>query len=235
MNSSSDTRPPLRGISSMATRLLLNELTAAWQQRSGQAVEIESVGGVDAAKRVQAGEAFDVVILGADAIERLIATGHVVAGSRVDLVRSDTVAAVRAGGARPDLSSEASVRDAVLAARSVSYSTGPSGVALARLFERWGIAEAIAPRLVTPPPGTPVGSLVASGQVELGFQQLSELIHLDGLDIVGALPAGIEITTIFSAGLCASSARAADVRAMLDFMASPDAEASKRRQGMTPA
>ena len=223
------------GISSMATRLVLADLVAAYQQRSGQHVRIESVGGVDAAKRVAAGEAFDVVILASDAIDKLIASGHVLAGSRVDLVHSGVSVAVRAGAHQPDISSEDAVRAAVLAARTVSYSTGPSGVALARLFERWGIAEDLKSRLVTPPPGIPVGSLVAKGEVELGFQQLSELINLEGITVLGPLPPAIQITTTFSAGICTVSRQPEAVRALLAALAAPEAAAAKRRQGMDPA
>lgn len=227
--------PEILGISSMATRLVLADLGAAYQQRTGQSVRIESVGGVDAAKRVAAGEALDAVILASDAIDKLMASGHVLAGSRVDLVHSGVSVAVRAGAAQPDISGEEAVRAAVLAARTVSYSTGPSGVALARLFERWGIAEQVKSRLVTPPPGIPVGSLVAKGEVELGFQQLSELINLEGITVVGPLPPAIQITTTFSGGVCATSRQGEAVRAMLAYMASPAAAEAKHRQGMDPA
>ena len=216
----------------MATRQLLAALARAWQDRSGRAVAIESVGGVDAARRVQAGEAFDVVVLASDAIDRLLVAGCLVAGSRVDLVRSGTSVAVPAGAPRPDIASEDAVRSAVLAARSVSYSTGPSGVALAQLFERWGIADAIRDRLVMPPPGTPVGALLARGEVALGFQQLSELIHVPGIAIVGSLPPAIAIDTVFSGAICQGTLRAADVRALLAFMASPETASAKREQGM---
>ncbi|WP_255249983.1 substrate-binding domain-containing protein [Polaromonas sp. AET17H-212] len=225
----------IKGISSMATRLVLADLVAAFEQQSGCRVAIESVGGVDAARRVQAGEAFDVVILASDAIDKLIASGHVLAGSRVDLVRSGVAVAVRAGAPRPDIATEDALREAVRAARSISYSTGPSGVALAGLFERWGIAEEIKNRIVTPPPGVPVGSLVARGEVELGFQQLSELMHLEGITVMGALPPAIQIITTFSAGVCSGTRHAEAVRAMLAFMNTPQAAEAKRRQGMDPA
>jgi molybdate transport system substrate-binding protein len=144
-------------------------------------------------------------------------------------------AAVRAGAARPDLSSEAAVREAVLAAPTLGYSTGPSGVALAALFERWGIAETLRARIVQAPPGVPVASLVAQGQVALGFQQLSELLGADGIDIVGPLPPAIQIVTTFSAGIGAASAQAETVRAALAFMAAPACDAAKAAQGMESA
>jgi molybdate transport system substrate-binding protein len=196
---------------------------------------MESVGGVDAAKRVQAGEPFDVVVLASDAIDKLIATGHVLADSKIDLVLSGVSVAVQAGAPRPDISTEDAVRHAVLTAKSVSYSTGPSGVALVQLIERWGIAAQLQRRLVQAPPGVPVGSLVARGDVALGFQQLSELIHQEGIEVVGPLPPAIQITTTFSGGVCAGSGHAQAVRALLGFMASAQADAAKRRQGMLPA
>lgn len=219
----------------MATRLVLAELVEAFQRHSGMSVAIESVGGVDAAKRVQAGEAFDVVILASDVIDKLIASGHVQAGSKVDLVRSGVAVAVRAAAPKHDISTEDALREAVRGARSISYSTGPSGVALAKLFERWGIAEDIKDRIVTPPPGIPVGTLVASGEVELGFQQLSELMHLEGITLLGPLPPAIQIITTFSAGVCTGTRQVEAVRAMLADMNSPEAAAAKRRQGMEPA
>jgi molybdate transport system substrate-binding protein len=225
---------PLTGISSMATRQLLVELTAAYAKQHGQVVNITSVGGVDATRCVQAGEAFDVVILASDAIDKLIASGHLRADSKVDLVHSGVAVAVCLGTAAPDISTETAVRQAVLAAPTLSYSTGPSGVALAKLFERWGIADQIKDRIVTAPPGVPVGSLVAKGEVALGFQQLSELIHVDGIAIVGPLPPAIQITTTFTAAMTTSCTRSADVRALLDYMASPKAAETKQRQGMEP-
>jgi molybdate transport system substrate-binding protein len=225
----------LTGISSMATRALLAELSRAYELRSGVTVSIESVGGVDAARRVQAGEAFDLVVLASDALVRLVEAGRVVRGSVVDLVHSGVAVAVKAGAPRPDLSSEAAVRQAVLAAKSIGYSTGPSGTALLQLFERWGLAAQIAGKLVQARAGVPVGSLVAGGEVELGFQQRSELIHLPGIDLVGDLPESIQIVTTFSAGVCAASAQPDAARSLIAFLASPETTDAKRRQGMAPA
>ena len=219
----------------MATRQVLAELARAWQQRSGRTVEIESVGGVDAARRVSAGEAFDFVVLASDAVAKLEAGGHVLAGSRVDLVDSGVAIAVRDTAAPIDISTEDALKAAVLAAPTVGYSTGPSGVALVQLFQRWGIAQDLQGRLVQAPPGVPVGSLVARGDVALGFQQLSELIHLQGITILGPMPAAVQITTTFSGAVCAKGTQAAAVRELLAFMASPEAGQAKRRNGMEPA
>ena len=218
----------------MATRQLLAQLVFAYQERTGRSVAMESVGGVDAAKRVQAGEPFDVVVLASDAIDKLLATGHLLAGSKVDLVHSGVAVAVKAGAAPPDIGSEEALKRAVQAAKSIGYSTGPSGVALAQLFERWGIADALRQRIVQAPPGVPVGAMVARGEVALGFQQLSELMHLDGIDVVGPLPAAVQITTTFSGAVCAASQQVDAVRVLLDFMASPEATPTKHRHGMEP-
>ena len=139
----------LRLISSMATKPLLADLVALYQaQAPGVQIQVESVGGVDAAKRVQAGEAFDGVVLASDAIDKLVASGHVLAGSRADMVRSGVAVAVPAGQPVPDISTEAALKAAVLAAPTLGYSTGPSGVQLAKQLEAWGIADTLAPRIV---------------------------------------------------------------------------------------
>jgi molybdate transport system substrate-binding protein len=226
---------PIRIISSMATRALLADLGAWTEQRTPLRVTTESVGGVDAAKRVRAGEAFDAVVLAANVIDELIAEGHLVAGSRADLVRSGVAVAVREGAAKPDIGSEDALRRAVLAARSLSLSTGPSGVALTKLFARWGITDAIAARLVQAPPGVPVGRLVAQGEVELGFQQLSELMSQPGIAVVGPLPPAIQIVTTFAGGVSVHSTAADAVRTLLADWCSAAAAAIKQRNGMEPA
>jgi len=216
----------ITGISSMATRNVLADLVEQYARHSRQRVLIESVGGVEAARRVLDGEPFDIVVLAAEAIDRLAA------GSRADVARSGVAIAVAAGATQPDIAGEAAVRDAVLAARSIGYSSGPSGSQLLRLFERWGIAETIASRIVQAPPGVPVGSLVASGEVELGFQQLSELMHLPGIDVVGTLPPEIQLVTVFSAAVCTVSEQTTEAQALISFLVSPQAASAKLAHGM---
>jgi molybdate transport system substrate-binding protein len=227
--------PTLKLISSMATRELLAALAARYRRDTGTIVLTEAAGGVDVAKRIAAGEVQDVVVLAASAIDKLIDGGAVLAGTRVDLVRSGVAIAVRAGAARPPIATSEDVKAAVLAAPSLSYSTGPSGVYLEKLFKHWEILDAIRPRIVVPPPGVPVGSLVADGSAALGFQQLSELMNQPGITVLGPLPGPIQNVTVFSGGICAASAEPEGARALLAFCASPAATPVKQRYGMEPA
>ena len=231
----------------MATRQVLTELAAEFEASTGQRVALESVGGVDAAKRVAAGERYDVVLLAADAIDKLLAAGHLLsrhpqgghpqggdasAGGRVDLLRSPVSVAVQAGAPRPDISNEAALRQAVEAAPTLSFSTGPSGNYLAGLFQRWGLTEVLAPRLVVPPPGMPVATLLANGKVALGFQQLSELMNQPGVDVLGNLPEPVQYITTFSAALGLACTDTAAARHLLNFITAPSAAATVRRHGM---
>lgn len=220
----------------MATREVLAELAQALAGAGGPRLRIESVGGVDAARRVQAGESFDLVFLAADALERLESAGAVVAGSRVELMRSPVAVAVPAGAPHPDIGSAAALREAVRAARCIGYSTGPSGTFLLQLFDRWGLKEALAGRTVQASPGVPVASLVASGQADLGFQQLSELQHAPGIEVLGRLPEEAACITTFAVarGRHASAGEAA-VGEVLAYLNSEPAAALKRRHGMEPA
>ena len=218
----------------MAAREVLAELIHGFTAQTGQSVAAEAAGGVEVAKRIQAGEAADVVVLSDTAIDKLIAAAQLRPG-RVDLVKSGVAIAVRNGAGRPDISTEAAVKAAVSSASSVSYSTGPSGVYLEQLFERWGILESIRSRIVVPPPGIAVGSLVASGQAALGFQQLSELLNVAGIEVLGPLPAAIQTITTFSAGISVRCAQPQVAAQLLDYMRLPAATEIKQRYGMEPA
>ena len=221
----------ISGLSSMATRGLLTELSAAWD---GQAT-IEAIGGVDAARRVRAGEPVDVVMLAGPVMQKLEAEGYLLSGSLTGVARSAVAVAVRQGSPAPDLSDSVAVQQTLLAAGRIGYSTGPSGDHLLGLLERWGIRDHLSERLVQAPPGVPVGRLLAEGTVDLAVQQHSELMGLPGISIVGPWPPEIALETVFTAGIAQTSTRLDDARGFIAFLASPAFSEAKRRHGLEPA
>jgi molybdate transport system substrate-binding protein len=219
----------------MATRQLLADLSRSFEQGAPWKVEIEAMGGVDAARVVRGGKAIDVIVLASNVMEQLENEGWIVPGTRSDIARSGVAIAVRSGLPHPAIASEEDVKQAVLGAGKISYSTGPSGDHLKRLFARWNIAELIADRTVEAKPGIPVGQLVARGDADLGFQQLSEFLDVDGIDILGPLPADIQATTVFAAGVSSQSAHPDDARAFIAHLISPSTQATKQQLGMEAA
>jgi molybdate transport system substrate-binding protein len=224
----------IRGISSMATRQILAELAEAYAASTAEQVAIESVGGVDAAKRIRAGEAFDFAVLASDALAQLEADGHIVPGSILGFAQSPMAMAVQAGATPPAISDEAAVRAAMQAARAIGISTGPSGNHVLKLVRDWGLEEELSKRIVQAKPGVPVASLLASSEVDLGFQQLSELLGAPGIEIVDVLPQAIQPMTIFAAGLCRAAANATAAGVFIEYLASDGSSDAKRRHGMTP-
>ena len=226
----------ITGISSMATRQVLAELVARYRAATGRAVSIEAMGGVDAAKRVRAGDAFDLVILADDVVEKLEAEGHLVAASRAAFVRSPMAMAVRSGAPQPDIGSEEAVRAALTGARSIGYSTGPSGTHLLAVLKSWGLDSSADPgRFVQAKPGIPVAALVAQGEAEIGVQQLSEFLGEPGIDIIGILPPPVQSVTTFSIGVGARSTHAEEARAVVAYFNAAEAVETKRRFEMEPA
>jgi molybdate transport system substrate-binding protein len=223
------------GISSMAVRRILAECSASYQQKTGRSVAIESVGGVDAAHRIRSGEKFDIVMLADDAMKKLDEDGFLKPGSRAGFADSAIAVAVRSGTRRPDLSDEAATKAAILSAQSVGYSTGPSGTHVLKLLEKWGADQSKTLRIIQAPAGVPVGTLVAHGDAELGFQQLSEFLDMADIDIVGALPQEIQSLTRFSCGVCALASNEAGARGFVSYLTSTEADGSIQRHGMEPA
>ena len=219
-------------LSSMALSRFLVELATACKSRLGIAVAIEAVGGVDAERRIGDREPFDLAVLAAQAIDRLAASGRVDATSRVAIARSAMAMAVAPGVAPPPIPTADAVRDAVLAARRVAYSTGPSGRHFLDLLARWGIAERLASRLLLAPPGISVASLLARGDAEIGFQQASELMGTAGVAIAGPLPPDIGAITVFSGAVCTAAGEPLRARDVLAYFTSGEAHAAMPRHGL---
>ncbi len=222
----------LSGLSSMATRHILADLAGDYETRRGTRVEIRSMGGVEAAKSVRASEATDIVVLASKVMGALEAEGHLAKGETRAFARSEIGIAVRKGSVLPSVGSEQAVRQAMLDGRKLCYSTGPSGDHLKALCEKWGVPPE---RVLIAAPGVPVATLVANGDADLGFQQLSELIGQQGITVVGPLPPEIQAVTVFSAGVAINSRNLEGARAFVGYLASLETEDAKRRHGMEPA
>jgi molybdate transport system substrate-binding protein len=208
------------------------ELVPQFERSAGHKVESLWVPSVQMMSRLKGGETADLVILSAASLEELRKAGLI--SERTDLARSGIGVAVKSGARKPDLSSGEAVKRAVLAAKGIAYSTGPSGIYLMGLFQRMGIAETIKSK-VKQVQGEPAGGVVARGEAEIAFQQVSELLPVPGIDFVGPLPADIQQVTVFSAGLHAAAKQPAAARALVKFLTAPAAAAVIRKKGMEPA
>jgi molybdate transport system substrate-binding protein len=184
--------------------------------------------------RLERGEAADVLIMVGYALGDLVKQGKVVADSRVDLVKSPIGIAVKSGAPKPDISSVDAVKRALLATKSIAYSDSASGVYVStEMFEKLGIADAMKDK-ARKIPATPVGEIVARGDAEIGFQQISEMLPVSGIDIVGQLPPELQKITVFSAGIASVSREPDAGRALIKFLASPAASAAIIKSGMEP-
>jgi molybdate transport system substrate-binding protein len=228
------TAAEIKVLSSNAIKETYLELVPGFERVTEHKVATTWAGTVEIMKRMQAGETFDLIIMAGPSLDELVKLGKIVPGSRVDLVKSGVGVAVRAGAPKPDISSSDAVKKALLAARSIGFSTGPSGVYLAGLFQRMGIADEIKPKLKQVPPGVPVGTIIASGEAEIGFQQVSELIHVAGIDYLGPLPADIQRITVFSGGIHTGTKQADAAKALVKFLTAPAAVPVIKKHGLEP-
>ncbi|MBP6997563.1 MAG: substrate-binding domain-containing protein [Phycicoccus sp.] len=226
------TAPLVTGLSSMATRDVLSDLAL---QVSGQGecrLTFASAGGVEVARRVRDGEVVDLLVLAADALASLDADGLLVGGTIRSLFGSQVVWAGREGESAPDISSVSSLRAALASDVRVGYSTGPSGDGLMRHLETWGLREAVADRLVQAPPGVPVGSLLLTDVVDLAVQQRSELTGVAGVRILGPMPPGAELDTVFAGAVLTRSPDPDRAHRALQALADPRHSTLVARRGL---
>jgi molybdate transport system substrate-binding protein len=208
------------------------ELFPQFEKVSGNKVAVTWAGTVDIKKKIAAGEIFDLVIVALPELDAFIKDGKFVAGSKVDLVKSSVGVAVKAGAPKPDLKSGDDLKAALLSAKSVGYSTGPSGVYIQNLVAKMGIADQVKAKAKVTPPGVPVATLIRSGEADIGFQQVSELIHEAGIDFVGPIPADVQNITVFSSGVPTGAKAQVEARALQKFLTAPAAAPVIKKHGL---
>jgi len=213
----------------------MRDLAPAFERASGHKVVVSFEGGPALMNKVNADAPADVVTHYPDMIDDLIKKGKVLAGTGAAVARAGIGVAVKAGAAKPDISTAEAFKRAMLAAKSVAYSrAGASGLLTARLMERLGIADEIKSktRLVE---GVPVAEIVAKGDAEIGLQQINVILPVAGIDYVGPLPPELQDYVVFSAGVLTVSKQPEAATALVKFMAAPDAAPLIRKSGMEPA
>jgi len=225
----------IKVLSTQAIEEAYRELVPQFEKASGHKVATTFTGTLGAMKRLADGETYDLLIMSSSSIDELIKSGKIVPGSRVDFAKSGVGVAVRKGAPKPDISSTEALKKTLLAAKSIGYSTGPSGNYVIGLFQRMGIADEIKPKLRQTPTGVFVGSIIASGDVEIGFQQVSELMHFAGIDYLGPLPADVQYITVFSSGVHAGAKQEDAAKALVKFITAPAAAAVIKKHGLEPA
>lgn len=225
----------IKVIASNAVKGSVNDVVSRFEQTSGNKM-VTTWGGTEAiTKRISSGEVFDIVIIASPNIDKLIQEGKIVRGSRTDFAKSGIGVAIRTGLPRPDIFTAEAVKQAVLKANSVAYSSGPSGFYLADLFKKLGIAEQIKNKVKQPASGVQVADLLARGEADLGFQQISELIHVKGIEYLGPLPTEIQNETVWSAGLHSAASAPDAAKAFMKLLRAPESAPIIKKTGMDPA
>jgi len=224
----------IKVLSTQATEEAYKELVPQFEKASGHKVSTIFTGTLGVMKRLSDGEAYDLLVMSRQSIDELSQSGKVVAGSRTDIAKSGVGVAVTKGRPKPDISSVDALKKTLLSAKSIGYSTGPSGVYVITMFQKLGIADEIKPKLKQTPTGVFVGSIIASGEAEIGFQQVSELTFFPGIDYVGPLPAEVQLITVFSAGIQAGAKQADAAKSLMSFISAPAAAAVYKKHALDP-
>ena len=224
----------IKVIASGATKEIINEILPTFEKNSGHKVAIEFTGTANIKKRIAAGETYDLVIVGAPEIDAFAQQGKIASGTRTDLMKSGVGVAVRSGASKPDIGSSEALKKTLLAAKSIGYSSGPSGDHMVNLVERMGIADQVKPKMKQVPSGSRISTMIESGEAEIGFQQISELIHENGIDYIGPLPSEVQKITVYAAGLHTGAREPEAAKALVKALAAPDAATLIKAHGMDP-
>ena len=219
-------------LSSNAIKQAYLELVPQFEKSTGHTVKTDWTGTSNVVSRVNGGELYDLIIMSADAFDRL--GDKIVPHTRTNIVKSGVAVAVRAGAPKPDLSSAETVKKVLLAAKSVGFSSGPSGVYLQTMFAKLGIADEMKAKSRQTQPGTPVATILRSGEIELGFQQVSELVHENGIDFIGPLPADIQHISYFGGGVHSAAKHPDAARELIKFLTDPAHVPALKRHGLEP-
>jgi molybdate transport system substrate-binding protein len=224
----------IKVLSTQATEEAYKELVPQFEKASGHKVTTVFTGTLDALKRLSNGETYDLLIMARQQIDELSQSGKVVAGSRTDIAKSGVGTAVGKGKPKPDISTVDALKKTLLAAKSIGYSTGPSGIYVVSMFQKMGVADEVKSKLKQTPTGVFVGSIIASGEAEIGFQQVSELSFFPGIDYVGPIPAEVQLITVFSAGIPTGTKQADAAKALVSFVTAPAAAAIFKKHALDP-
>lgn len=224
----------IKVIAANAVKEGYTELISAFEKLSGHTIVTTWTGTVNATQRVRNGEIFDLVIVGSDNIDQLIAAGRLAAGSRSDFAKSGVGAATRNGVPKPDISTSDAVKASVLAAQSIVYSAGPSGAYIGELFKRLGVAQQVASRVKQPSSGAEVAAILTRGEADFGFAQVSEFLNVSGLTNLGPLPADIQNFTIYAVGLHAAAPSPDGAKELIQHLKSPKSAPAIKKMGMEP-
>ena len=224
----------IKVLSTQATEDTYRELVAQFEKATGHTVTTVFTGTLNVQKRLADGESYDMIIMAGPAIDAQIKAGKALAGSRVDLAKSGVALGVPKGAPKPDIGTVEALKKTLLAAKSIGYSTGPSGVYMISLFDKLGLAEQVKGKLKQTPSGVFVGDLIANREVEIGFQQVSEIATFPGVDFVGPLPAEVQQTTVFSSAIVAGAKQAEAAKQWVKFLTTPQAAEAFKKRGMEP-
>jgi molybdate transport system substrate-binding protein len=217
----------------LGMRSVLIDITSAFSHSEGLSFSAHYESSVALMDRIARNESADVAILTDDAIAALIAQGRIRSDSRRDLASAGVGIAVRAGALKPDISTPEALKRALLAAKSVAYTaTGASGIYFAALIERLGIADAVRAK-ATIRDGL-AGELAARGEVEIAVQQVSELMQVAGIDVIGPLPASLQKATVFSAGILSNAENPGAAASLIGWLSTPATAGIIRSKGLQP-